>query len=321
MDITGLVNYTDSIKAIEVSENGNFTGVWTVPDILILNTTVNQVYTVNATDDEGLYAETTITIVEEEVEIWPTATTYALGDTITFRIRATFTKANSYLEIRDPEDELYFMSVFTQPEWTSVDPWKVVQIRNQVDDASGYPYTIPTDAMTGTWIWVLYDSDDEQIMNGTIEVIPTTAAQVDARLTALEGGLADLADDISGVTSELEDDLGSLASDLADVAAEVDDIVAELADDIASAKDAADAATAAVSDLEDAVGDIADTANEAKSSADSAKAAADAAKTSADEAKTAATGLTTLVYGAIGASLIAALAAIVSLMQISRKIA
>ncbi|GAH44983.1 unnamed protein product, partial [marine sediment metagenome] len=32
-------------------------------------------------------------------------------------------------------------------------------------------------------------------------------------------------------------------------------------------------------------------------------------------------GLTGLVYGAIGASLIAALAAIVSLMQISRRIA
>jgi len=35
----------------------------------------------------------------------------------------------------------------------------------------------------------------------------------------------------------------------------------------------------------------------------------------------AANGLTTLVYGAIGASLVAALAAIVSLMQISRRIA
>jgi hypothetical protein len=33
------------------------------------------------------------------------------------------------------------------------------------------------------------------------------------------------------------------------------------------------------------------------------------------------TGLTTLVYGAIGASLIAALAAIVALMQVSRRIA
>ncbi len=51
-----------------------------------------------------------------------------------------------------------------------------------------------------------------------------------------------------------------------------------------------------------------------------ARAATDA-KTATEGAKTAATGLTTLVYGAIGASLIAALAAIVSLMQISRRIA
>jgi hypothetical protein len=40
-----------------------------------------------------------------------------------------------------------------------------------------------------------------------------------------------------------------------------------------------------------------------------------------NEARNAANGLTTLVYGAIGASLVAALAAIVSLMQISRRIA
>jgi uncharacterized protein YoxC len=320
-----MVNYTDTIIEIEVSENGNFTGIWTVPDTLLLNTTVPYVYTINATDDEGLWAETTITIVEEEVEIWPTTGTYSLGDTITFRIRATFTKAGSYLEISDPNDELYFMSVFTSAEWTSVDPWEVVQIRDQTDDASGYPYTIPTDAMTGTWSWALYDVDDELIMNGTIEVTPTNAAQVDSRLTALEGGLADLADDIAGVTTELEDDIGDLAGDLADIASEVDDlrdeIVSELADDIAAAADAAAAASAAVQDLETAVGNIADTANEAKSSADSAKAAADDAATAAEDARTAATGLTTLVYGAIGASLIAALAAIVSLMQISRKIA
>jgi len=55
--------------------------------------------------------------------------------------------------------------------------------------------------------------------------------------------------------------------------------------------------------------------------ADAAAAAATAAKTSADSASSAANGLTTLIYAAIGASLIAALAAIVALMQISRKIA
>jgi hypothetical protein len=42
-----MVNYTDLITAIEVSENGNFTGIWTVPGSLLLGNT----YTVNATDD------------------------------------------------------------------------------------------------------------------------------------------------------------------------------------------------------------------------------------------------------------------------------
>jgi len=46
-----------------------------------------------------------------------------------------------------------------------------------------------------------------------------------------------------------------------------------------------------------------------------------AAASAAEEAKTAASGLTPLIYGAIGVSLIAALAAIVSLIQISRRIA
>ena len=74
-----------------------------------------------------------------------------------------------------------------------------------------------------------------------------------------------------------------------------------------AAKTSADAATAA--------------ATAAGTKSDAAKTAADAAKTAADSAATAANGLTTLVYAAIGASLIAALAAIVALMQISRKIA
>lgn len=329
-DISAMVNYTDLYTDIMVSGDGNFTGIWTVPATLLLGNT----YTVNATDAEDLlrYAETTITIVEEEVEIGPNAATYSLGDTITFRIRATFQKANAYLEVTDPNDELYFMSIFAPGEWTAVDPWWVVQIRNQVDEASAYPYIIPTDAATGTWVWSLFDADDDLIENGTIEVIPTTAAQVDARLSDVEGSIADLADDIASVTSDLEDDIDALSSEIGAVASDVDtlrdDIVSDLADDIAAATAAANAAGDAVddlegslSDLEDSVGDIADTADDAKSAADAAAAAASNAATAAESASDAASGLTTLVYGAIGASLIAALAAIVSLMQISRRIA
>jgi len=82
----------------------------------------------------------------------------------------------------------------------------------------------------------------------------------------------------------------------------------------AAAQTAANAAKTSA----DAAKTSADTAG---SKADAAKTAADAAKTAADNAASSANGLTTLVYGAIGASLVAALAAIVALMQISRKIA
>jgi uncharacterized protein YoxC len=316
-DISSRVNYTDSTVEVMVDEDGNFTGIWTVPATLLLGNT----YTVNATDANELYAETTITIVEEEVDIHPNMGTYSLGDTITFTIKATFAKANSYLEIMDSNDELVFLSTFTAPEWTSVDPWKIVQIRNQVNDVTFNPFMIPTDSPIGTWTWTLYDSEDEVIANGTIEVIPTTAAQVDARLTDVESSLSNLADEVAQVSTDIADDIAGLSDEIAGVKDDLDTVKSDLASDIAEAKASADAAAAAVGDLEDTVSDIAATANSAKAAADSAKASADAAKDAADDAKTATSGLTTLVYGAIGASLIAALAAIVSLMQISRRIA
>jgi hypothetical protein len=83
------------------------------------------------------------------------------------------------------------------------------------------------------------------------------------------------------------------------------------------AKAATAAATQASTDAKAAT----TAATVAGTKADAAKTAADGAKAAADNAAAAANGLTTLVYAAIGASLIAALAAIVALMQISRKIA
>jgi len=336
LDISEIVNFTDTADNANLTQYGNFTALYTIPATLLLGNT----YTINATDNTAqadTWAETTITIVEEEVEIGPNMLSYSLGDTVTFAIRATFTKVGSVLEIEDPDGELYFMSTYNT--WTEVDPWQVVQIRNQVDDASGYPYIIPSDASTGTWTWTLYEDatdDSDVIATGTIEVLPTTAAQVDARLSDVEDSIADLAtdlaDDIAGVQSDIADDIDALSSEVGDVASEVDtlrdDIVGDLADDIAGATAAANAAGDAVddlegslSDLEDSVGDIADVADTAAAAADAAADAASDAATAAGEASDAASGLTTLVYGAIGASLIAALAAIVSLMQISRRIA
>lgn len=88
-----------------------------------------------------------------------------------------------------------------------------------------------------------------------------------------------------------------------------------------SASTKADAAITAANEAKTAASAAKTAADAAGSKADAAKAAADAAKTAGDAAKDASSNLTTLVYGAIGASLVAAIAAIVALMQISRKIA
>jgi len=338
LDISAMVNFTGVEDNANLTQYGNFTASWIVPDSLLLGNT----YTVNATDDTAqadTWAETTITIVEEDVEIGPNMASYSLGDTVTFSLRATFVKAGSVLRIEDPSGELYFESTFAADDWTEVAPWQVVQIRDQIDDNSMYPYIIPSDAATGTWTWTLYEDgtdDADVIETGTITVLPTTAAQVDAQLTELEDSISDLsddiADDIAGVQSDLADDIDALSSEIGDVASDVDglkdEIVGDLADDIAAATAAANAAGDAVDDLEsslgdleDSVGDIADTADSAKTAADAAADAASDAASAAEDASSAASGLTTLVYGAIGASLIAALAAIVSLMQISKRIA
>jgi hypothetical protein len=81
--------------------------------------------------------------------------------------------------------------------------------------------------------------------------------------------------------------------------------------------DLADQLTDVTSEFDDVKSDIADVA----AIAEQAVAAAQQAAEAANAARDAANGLTTLVYGAIGAALVAALAAIVSLMQISRRIA
>ena len=230
LDISELVYSTDSQYKAQLTQYGNFTAIWAIPDLLLIGNT----YTINATDNTAqrdTWAEVTIIIVEEEVEIVPNMGSYSLGDTVTFSLRATFIKGGAVLQIEGPNGELYFESTFTAGVWTEVEPWWVVQIRNQVDDESGIPYIIPSDASTGTWNWILYEDapdDSEVIASGTFEILPTTSDQVDDRLSDVEDSIADLADDIAGVTSDLEDDIDALSSEIGDVASDVDGLKDEI---------------------------------------------------------------------------------------------
>jgi methyl-accepting chemotaxis protein len=270
-------------------------------------------------------------VVAARVDVTPSKPLFDRGNTVKFDISNDFDLPDSYIKIYSPADTLWWITDDLIDEvWIQPNTLYTVPYYRQT--ANENPMDLASDAPMGTWTFFFYDLDDIELMNGTFEVGPSTAAQVDELLGEVRSDIESLAGDVAGVTDDIQDDIDALSSEIGDVASDVDglkdEIVGDLADDIASATAAANAAGDAIDDLEnsldnlkDSVGDIADTADSAESAANAAADAASDAASAAEDASSAASGLTTLVYGAIGASLIAALAAIVSLMQISKKIA
>ncbi|GAH54335.1 unnamed protein product, partial [marine sediment metagenome] len=158
--------------------------------------------------------------------------------------------------------------------------------------ASGNPMILLDDAPLGTWTYKWREDDGDTIMEGTFNVEASEADVLVGQIKDINQAIEDLTDDIIGVS----------------------DSVAGLQTNINSAVQAANAAVEASNAAIDAV-------NAGVALSGEALEAADRAAEAAGKAQDAAGSLQTLVYGAIGASLVAALAAIVSLMQISRRIA
>jgi hypothetical protein len=321
----------------ETDEDGEFTGYYLIPDMLELGS-----YTINCTTisnaatspDVTQYAEIDFEIVPEEVLLNVGNPSYARGQTITFVIKATLKKDPFYLGIKDPDGSEVFNSTWDDSHWGTIGSWFYIPSNRQIDDNINDVYSLPADAMSGTWTYEFWD-DDKVYASGSFEVTELT------EIEQLQQDLGEVASSVLDLGTSVTD----LATSLVDVSGAAADASAAAASAAAAASDAkaaADAAAAAVADVGDTANDALDAANDAKSSADAAKTAADSGLAAANDAKataqsaadaandardaaegaqTAASGLTTLVYGAIGASLIAALAAIVSLMQISRRIA
>jgi hypothetical protein len=333
MDITADVKDSDTHGAVSTDSNGGFDAYWAVPNDLILGNTYHIKATTQGTIDSEQEAEDSVTIVEEEVEIGPTKSTYYLGDFITFRIRATFQKTGATLEIRDPTGELYFYSIFDAMEWTTVGGWKTVLVRHQVNEVTLNPYILPEDAMTGTWTWSLYDPIEGNTYSGSIEVEPALRTEIDTikdAITNVSTGLTDVSgqlgrlDDLETGLSDLASQVGANSETLDDLSDSVANAVSQAGEAVNAAQQAVSAAQAATSAAQNAATvaqEAVSAANSAKAEAQSAKNAANQAADAADNAASAANSLSTLVYVAIGASLIAALAAIISLMQINKRIA
>jgi hypothetical protein len=282
------VNPVELVFYDDWDDDGYFKGWFMVPDADTLSLGT---YTINCTDETGLLAQWEFTIVDKTVDIEPRKTVFKIGDTVAFNVESSFAQEDSYIKIWDPSGNLYWRTdAFEAGMWIEVETIQRVPYYEQV--AGGNPMTLLEDAPLGTWEWVWYDVDDDELDDGSFTV---------------EAAAADV---IGEQVADLNNQITDLASQLTDVSAEFDDVKSDIADVAAIAEQAVTAAQQAA----EAVETVAQTANTAS------QAAADAA-TAAEAARDAANGLTTLVYGAIGAALVAALAAIVSLMQISRRIA
>jgi len=321
----------------EEDEEGTFTGYYVIPDFLALGSyTINCTTVSNsATDPEIIQtAEADIKIVPEEVVINVGGPSYARGQTITFVIKATLQKDPFYLGIKDPEGGEVFNSTWELKDWKILGSWYYIPSNLQIDYNTKWLYTLPADATPGTWTYSFWD-EDKEYKNGTFQITQLT------EIEQLQQDIGEIVAGIAGMGASNEE-LAALVADLQGASAEAVAAAAAAAAAAGNAQTAAEAAMTAIADVDDTAGDALDAANNAANAADAAKDAADAglqaaldalvkaqesvdaaneARESADANRQQTSGLTGLVYGAIGASLIAALAAIVSLMQISRRIA
>jgi uncharacterized protein YoxC len=265
----------------------------------------NGVYYVNATDSSGFKAQATVTVVSKTQSCVPRKTSFASGEALSFNIQYSFkdsTALNSYLKVYDPNGNVYF-SGDKLVTWVAVGDYYVVPLSAQT--AGGNPMLFPDDAPTGTWTykWV---SGDKTLATGSFTVTSAPVTQIAEQVANLTAEVNSIKTQVSSIATSV-----SALSQSVQTASTAAASAATAAQSAATAAQAASTAAQAASTGAQAAG----------TKADAATAAANAAKASADAAAAAANNLTTLVYGAIGASIVAALAAIVALMQISRKIA
>jgi hypothetical protein len=248
-------------------------------------------YMLNATDGEGMMAQIEFSVVEETQEIEPRKDIFAIGDTVSFNIELSFAEEDSYIEIYDPDGDLFWTTDAFEPDvWVTVGSVERVPYYEQT--AGGNPMLLLSDAPLGEYTWEYYQEDDDLIDEGVFTVESAPESVLQGQIEDLNNDLTALSEDVSGISSD----------------------IANMQSDVDAATQAANAAVDAANAATDAINSVADQASQAQ---EAANRAADAA----EQAQQATQGLTTLVYGAIGAALVAALAAIVSLMQISQKIA
>jgi hypothetical protein len=290
-------------EAVTTGEEGKFTAWWVVPEDLSQGA-----YTVNATDEEGLFSQSGFSVGSSIVSISPYKAPYNRGDTVKFTIESSFKEEGSYIKILDPDGGFVWetddLDTWIRDEATYVSPF-------YTQTAGGNPLTLEDDAPFGSWTFTWYDSDDEELATGSFlveeESAPDDEEPEDGEITGtqyeeLQGEIEDLKDEVARLEDEVDQLLTTIEQLTSTTSDSIDDVVTE------------------VEDAKEDVVDALDSAAEAKDLATEARDGIDEAKNDAERALNTARGHTTMIYAAIGASLVAILMAFVGPVQITRKL-
>jgi len=282
-DLWDIVDPAEGFEERKVNATGSFKGTFTVPSSWALGN-----YYINATDANDLYAQISFKVVEPTVIIYTGAQEYMPGDTVAFFAKTTFEYPSN-----DPiKVNLYTPSNF-RIELTII---ATTQLGDYYTGTASM--ILPSDSELGTWIWNATKSGIT--VNGTFTVVEKpTAITISEEVSKLKEDVADLA----SLVEDLSSAVATQASDIDKISGAVSDL-----------KDA-------VSDLSEALSSLKEDVSNLSTSVSNAQSAAEAASEAAESAQGATSAIQTAVYGAVILSLIAAVAAIMSIVILQRKIA
>jgi hypothetical protein len=316
----------EGVSSPTTDEEGAFSAWWVVPDSLSLGS-----YTVNATDDEGLFSQVAFEVVSKFISIAPHKSAYNRENTVRFNMESSFEELGSYIMIFDPDDSFVWMTDELDI-WTESDVTYFAPFYSQT--AGGNPLTLLEDAPLGIWTWTWYDSDDGILSSGTFIVEEPTPDDngsngddpgdgvTDEVIDELKQSLQDLEEEIVQLSGDLEEALQTiedLTGSTAESINELEDTLVNTAEDAAESKQDAEEAKTLAAEAKSASSQAIDGLDEMNSTVDEAKSLADEAKAEAEKALGSSRGMTLMVYAALGISLVVAAMNFLGPLQITRK--
>jgi len=161
---------TDQSQPVQTYNNGTVKGVFNIPF------EINEgKYGVNCStyiNEDWLlqFVELDIIITYDVLNISTRNYVYHLGDTITFNINAFYKNTSFTLYINDPNNELYWSCVITPDEWNNRKNRWILPYYNQLDDSYNNSFTLPSDAVTGNWTWIIETNMEVDQKSGIFKV-------------------------------------------------------------------------------------------------------------------------------------------------------